>query len=99
MTPLRLPSVIRRPPSIASLAVSRQAPSLRGHSPGRAEGSRNDNFMNGEWTADAIEERRWLRRDSHVTNGHAATLDEAKARFRDNWTNANAGGDPDQGNG
>jgi hypothetical protein len=34
-----------------------------------------------------------------VTNGHAATLDEAKARFRDNWTNANAGGDPDQGNG
>jgi hypothetical protein len=32
---------------------------LRGHSPGAPRGSRNGNFMNGEWTADAIEERRW----------------------------------------
>ena len=26
------------------------------------------------------------------TNGTAATLDEAKAKFRDNWTKAKAGG-------
>jgi hypothetical protein len=35
-------------------------------------------------------------RDSQRDERHAATLDEAKARFRDNWTNVNAGGDPDQ---
>ena len=28
----------------------------------------------------------------NVTYGHAATLDEAKAKFRDNWTKAKAGG-------
>jgi glucans biosynthesis protein len=32
-----------------------------GHSPGAPRGSRNGNFKDGEWTAEAIEERRWLR--------------------------------------
>src|SRR5438034_239132 len=30
-------------------------------SPGAPRGSRNGNYTNGEWTAEAIEERRWLR--------------------------------------
>jgi len=44
-----VPSVIRRPPSIASLAVSRQAPSLRGHSPGapRGAGTATSGMENG----------------------------------------------------
>ena len=32
-----------------------------GLSPGAPRGSKNGNFRNGNWTADAIEERRWLR--------------------------------------
>ena len=32
-----------------------------GLSPGAPRGSRNGNYRNGEWTAEAIEERRWLR--------------------------------------
>jgi len=32
-----------------------------GLSPGAPRGTRNGNYANGEWTADAIEERRWLR--------------------------------------
>src|SRR5262245_4141453 len=32
-----------------------------GLSPGAPKGSRNGNYTNGGWTADAIEERRWLR--------------------------------------
>src|SRR5438034_646791 len=32
-----------------------------GLSPGAPRGSRNGNYTNGEWTAEAIEERRWLR--------------------------------------
>ena len=32
-----------------------------GLSPGAPRGSRNGNYKNGEWTAEAIEERRWLR--------------------------------------
>jgi hypothetical protein len=32
-----------------------------GLSPGAPKGSRNGNYTNGEWTAEAIEERRWLR--------------------------------------
>ena len=32
-----------------------------GLSPGAPRGPKNGNFKNGEWTAEAIEERRWLR--------------------------------------
>ena len=32
-----------------------------GLSPGAPRGSRNGNYKNGEWSAKAIEERRWLR--------------------------------------
>jgi len=32
-----------------------------GLSPGAPRGAKNGNFKNGFWTADAIEERRWLR--------------------------------------
>ena len=32
-----------------------------GLSPGAPRGAKNGNFKNGDWTADAIEERRWLR--------------------------------------
>jgi hypothetical protein len=32
-----------------------------GLSPGAPRGSRNGNYTNGEWTTEAIEERRWLR--------------------------------------
>ena len=47
-----------------------QAPALRGRkrcrlhggwSPGAPSGSRNGNFTEGNWTAETIEERRWLR--------------------------------------
>jgi hypothetical protein len=47
-----------------------QRPAIRGRrrcrlhggvSPGAPRGTRNGNFRNGNWTADAIEERRWLR--------------------------------------
>jgi ribosomal protein L32 len=47
-----------------------QRPSLRGRkrcrlhgglSPGAPRGTKNGNFRNGNWTAGAIEERRWLR--------------------------------------
>jgi glucans biosynthesis protein len=32
-----------------------------GLSPGAPRGNRNGNYTNGEWTAEAVEERRWLR--------------------------------------
>ncbi|MGC1863859.1 MAG: HGGxSTG domain-containing protein [Methylocystis sp.] len=32
-----------------------------GHSPGAPRGDRNGNYTDGAWTAEAIEERRWLR--------------------------------------
>jgi hypothetical protein len=32
-----------------------------GLSPGAPKGSQNGNYKNGEWTAEAIEERKWLR--------------------------------------
>jgi hypothetical protein len=47
-----------------------QRPAIRGRkrcrlhggvSPGAPRGPKNGNFRNGNWTADAIEERRWLR--------------------------------------
>jgi hypothetical protein len=47
-----------------------QRPAIRGRrrcrlhgglSPGAPRGKKNGNFRNGNWTAGAIEERRWLR--------------------------------------
>jgi len=47
-----------------------QRPAMRGRrrcrlhgglSPGAPRGAENGNFRNGNWTAEAIEERRWLR--------------------------------------
>ena len=47
-----------------------QCPAMRGRkrcrlhgglSPGAPRGQRNGNFKDGQWTAEAIEERRWLR--------------------------------------
>ena len=47
-----------------------QCPAMRGRrrcrlhgglSPGAPRGQRNGNFKDGHWTAEAIEERRWLR--------------------------------------
>jgi hypothetical protein len=32
-----------------------------GLSPGAPKGPNNGNYKNGEWTAEAVEERRWLR--------------------------------------
>jgi hypothetical protein len=32
-----------------------------GLSPGAPRGSKNGNYRNGDWTAEAIEERKWLR--------------------------------------
>jgi hypothetical protein len=32
-----------------------------GLSPGAPRGSKNGNFKNGDWTTDAIAERKWLR--------------------------------------
>ena len=42
-----------------------------GLSPGAPRGAKNGNFKNGVWTADAIEERRWLRSlvQSFANNG------------------------------
>jgi hypothetical protein len=50
-----LPAAARR--SEAESAVG----CMGGLSPGAPRGSRNGNYTNGEWTAEAIEERRWLR--------------------------------------
>jgi hypothetical protein len=47
-----------------------QRPAMRGRkrcrlhgglSPGAPRGPKNGNFRNGDWTAEAIEERKWLR--------------------------------------
>ena len=47
-----------------------QRPAIRGRkrcrlhgglSPGAPRGQKNGNFRNGNWTAEAIEERKWLR--------------------------------------
>ena len=32
-----------------------------GLSPGAPRGAKNGNFRNGDWTAEAIKERKWLR--------------------------------------
>jgi hypothetical protein len=33
-----------------------------GLSPGAPKGEKNGNYSNGDWTAEAIEERKWLRK-------------------------------------
>jgi hypothetical protein len=42
-----------------------------GLSPGAPRGERNGNFKDGQWTAEAIEERKWLRElvKSHANVG------------------------------
>ena len=42
-------------------ARSKALPPARRIEPRRATRPKNGNFKNGEWTAEAIEERRWLR--------------------------------------
>jgi hypothetical protein len=39
----------------------KRCPVHGGLSPGAPKGSDNGNYKNGEWTAEAIEERQWLR--------------------------------------
>ena len=57
-----------------------QCPAMRGRkrcrlhgglSPGAPRGPRNGNFTDGQWTAEAIEERKWLRElvKSHANVG------------------------------
>jgi glucans biosynthesis protein len=52
-----------------------QRPALRGRkrcrlhgglSPGAPRGAKNGNYKNGDWTAEAIEERKWLRSLVHA---------------------------------
>jgi hypothetical protein len=49
-----------------------------GLSPGAPRGPKNGNFKNGDWTADAIEERKWLRSlvqsfaHKHLVGSHKA---------------------------
>ena len=52
------------------VGTSCQRPPIRGRtrcrlhgglSPGAPRGAKNGNFRNGDWTAEAIEERKWLR--------------------------------------
>jgi hypothetical protein len=76
---------LRRAPRCGALTRARtacQRPALRGRkrcrlhgalSPGAPRGHENGNFRNGNWTADAIEERRWLRSlvQSFANNGTA----------------------------
>ena len=64
---------LSRAPRCGALTRSRtecQRPAMRGRkrcrlhgglSPGAPRGHKNGNFRNGNWTAEAIEERRWLR--------------------------------------
>ena len=53
----------------------------------------------GDASASTPPQLRWfwsiievIRVPGGVMHGHAPTLDEAKAKFRDNWTRAKAGG-------
>ena len=64
---------LRRAPRCGAMTrtgTACQRPAMRGRkrcrlhgglSPGAPRGRRNGNYKNGNWTADAIEERRWLR--------------------------------------
>jgi len=44
----------------SSVAVTGAA-CMGGLSPGAPRGPKNGNYKNGDWTAEAIEERKWLR--------------------------------------
>src|SRR5262245_13242242 len=68
----RLANLQRAPRCGAKTRAGRscQRPALRGRkrcrlhgglSPGAPRGPKNGNFKTGNWTAEAIEERRWLR--------------------------------------
>ena len=80
---------LRRAPRCAArtrAGTACQSPAIRdrarcrlhgGLSPGAPQGSKNGNYKNGNWTADAVAERRWLRslvqtfgnnRDTGMTN-------------------------------
>jgi hypothetical protein len=49
-------------PSVAAGKVRPGAPIAAGKvRPGAPRGSRNGNYRRGDWTTEAIEERRWLR--------------------------------------
>jgi hypothetical protein len=64
---------LRRAPRCGALTragAACQHPAIRGRrrcglhgglSPGAPRGMKNGNFRNGNWTAEAVEERRWLR--------------------------------------
>jgi hypothetical protein len=64
---------LRRAPRCGAMTrtgTACQRPALRGHkrcrlhgglSPGAPRGHKNGNYKNGNFTADAVEERRWLR--------------------------------------
>jgi hypothetical protein len=54
---------VRRPfVTIGPAVRSRSRCRLHGGlSPGAPRGSKNGNFKNGDWTAEAIKERQWLR--------------------------------------
>jgi len=64
---------LRRAPRCGALTRAGtpcQRPAMRGRkrcrlhgglSPGAPRGHKNGNFRNGNWTAEAIEERKWLR--------------------------------------
>src|SRR3981081_1321085 len=66
-------ATLRRAPRCGALTragTACQSPAVRGRrrcrlhgglSPGAPKGSRNGNYTNGEWTTEAIEERKWLR--------------------------------------
>ena len=68
----RLENLSRAPRCGAQTRVGMacQRPAIRGRkrcrlhgglSPGAPHGRKNGNFRNGTWTAEAIDERRWLR--------------------------------------
>ncbi|MGA8293113.1 MAG: HGGxSTG domain-containing protein [Rhodoplanes sp.] len=44
-----------------------------GLSPGAPRGQRNGNFKDGQWTAEAIAERRWLRSLVQASGGSRAS--------------------------
>jgi glucans biosynthesis protein len=63
-------SQVQRCGARARAGTSCQAPAIRGRrrcrlhgglSPGAPKGKRNGNYTTGEWTQEAIAERRWLR--------------------------------------
>jgi hypothetical protein len=58
-----------------------------GLSPGAPRGSKNGNFKNGDWTTDAIAERKWLRSlvQSFTHNGAINHNGATKMKKLENW--------------